>query len=390
MKTTASLLFSVATLLAALALPTAPTAAAAAAKEWIVYVGTYTGKDSTSKGIQTLRLNRETGELTGLALAVETQNPSFLALHPNGRMLYAVNEIGQFEGKPAGSVTAFTIGKNGTLTTINAQSSMGGGPAHISLDKAGTHAFVANYGGGSVSVLPIAKDGRLQPSTGFVQHEGAGTDPKRQTKPHAHSINLDPSQTFAIAADLGLDKLFVYKFDKTKGTITPNDPPFGTVPPGSGARHFAFAPNGKIGYAINELKSTITVFSWDASKGVLNQLQTLSTLPEGFTGESYTADVQVHPSGKFVYGSNRGHNSIAVFAVDQATGKLKLSSTQSTGGSWPRHFGIDPSGTFLLAANQRSDSIVVFRIDQGTGALAETGKTAQVGQPACVRFGEPR
>ena len=173
-----------------------------------------------------------------------------------------------------------------------------------------------------------------------------------------------------------------------KGTLTPNDPPFGTVPPGSGARHFAFAPNGKIAYAINELKSTITVFAWDAAKGTLTEIQTLTTLPEGFTGESFTADVQVHPSGKFVYGSNRGHNSISVFAVDQKTGKLTLSSTQSTGGSWPRHFGIDPSGAFLLAANQRSDSIVVFKINASTGALAETGMTAQVGQPACVRFGE--
>jgi 6-phosphogluconolactonase len=387
MKLIASLLLSLFTLAT---LSSAPVATAAAAKEWLVYVGTYTAGTSPSKGIQTLRLNRETGELTGLSLAAETQNPSFLALHPNGRTLYAVNEVGQFDGKPGGGVTAFTIGKGGALTKINEQNSGGGGPAHISLNKEGTHAFVANYGGGSVTVLPIAKDGSLQPQTGFVQHEGSGTDPKRQKGPHAHSINVDPSGRFAIAADLGLDKLFVYKFDKVKGTLAPNDPPFATVAPGSGARHFAFAPNGKFGYAINELKSTITVFAWDAAKGTLTEVQTLSTLPEGFTGESFTADVQVHPSGKFVYGSNRGHNSIAVFAVDQKTGKLTLSSTQSTGGSWPRHFGIDPSGTFLLAANQRSDSIVVFRINASTGALAETGMTAQVGQPACVRFSEPK
>lgn len=380
----ASLLFAVSTLAA---LSSAP---AAAAKEWLVFVGAYTAGTSTSKGIQTLRLNRETGELTGLTLAAETPNPSFLALHPNGRALYAVNEIGEFQGKPGGSVTAFTIGKGGALKKINEQGSGGGGPAHISLNKEGSHAFVANYGGGSVSVLPIAKDGSLQPSTGFVQHEGSGTDPKRQNKPHAHSINVDPSGKFALAADLGLDKLFVYKFDKVKGSITPNDPPFGAAPPGSGVRHFAFAPNGKFVYAINELKSTITVFAWDAAKGTLTEVQTLSTLPEGFTGESFTAEVQVHPSGKFVYGSNRGHNSIAVLAVDQATGKLTLSSTQSTGGSWPRHFGIDPAGEFLLAANQRTDSIVVFRINASTGALAETGKTAQVGQPACVKFIEPR
>lgn len=385
MRLIASLLLSVVTLATALSSPTA-----AAAKEWLVYVGTYTAGTSTSKGIQTLRLNRETGELTGLTLAAETPNPSFLALHPNGRALYAINEVGEFGGKPGGGVTAFTIGKGGALTKINEQNSGGGGPAHISLDKEGTHAFVANYGGGSVSVLPIAKDGSLQAATGFVQHEGAGADPKRQNRPHAHSINVDPSGKFAIAADLGLDKLFVYKFDKVKGTLSPNDPPFATVAPGSGARHFAFAPNGKIGYAINELKSTITVFSWDAAKGTLTEVQTLSTLPEGFTGESFTADVQVHPSGKFVYGSNRGHNSISVFAVDQKTGKLTLSSTQATGGSWPRHFGIDPAGEFLLAANQRSDSIVVFRINASTGALAETGKTAQVGQPACVRFIEPK
>lgn len=380
----ASLLF------AAVTLATLSSAPAAAAKEWLVFVGAYTAGTSTSKGIQTLRLNRETGELTGLTLAAETPNPSFLALHPNGRALYAVNEIGEFQGKPGGSVTAFTIGKGGALTKINEQGSGGGGPAHISLNKEGTHAFVANYGGGSVSVLPIAKNGSLQAATGFVQHEGSGTDPKRQNRPHAHSINVDPSGKFALAADLGLDKLFVYKFDKVKGTIAPNDPPFGAVPPGSGVRHFAFAPNGKFVYAINELKSTITVFAWDAAKGTLTEVQTLSTLPEGFTGESFTAEVQVHPSGKFVYGSNRGHNSIAVLAVDQTTGKLTLSSTQSTGGSWPRHFGIDPAGEFLLAANQRTDSIVVFRIDAGTGALKETGKIAQVGQPACVKFIEPR
>jgi 6-phosphogluconolactonase len=386
MRLIASLLFSILTLTT---LSSAPAASpAAAAKEWIVYVGTYTAGTSTSKGIQTLRLNRDTGALTGPTLSVATENPSFLALHPNGRMLYAVNEVGQFDGKPGGGVTAFTIGKGGTLTKINEQNSGGGGPAHISLNKEGTYAFVANYGGGSVSAYPIAKDGKLGAQTGFVQHEGSGADPKRQNRPHAHSINVDPSGKFAIAADLGLDKLFVYKFDKVKGTLAPNDPPFATVAPGSGARHFAFAPNGKIGYAINELKSTITAFTWDAAKGTLTEIQTLSTLPEGFTGESYTADVQVHPSGKFVYGSNRGHNSIAVFTVDQKTGKLTLSSTQSTGGSWPRHFGIDPSGTFLLAANQRSDSIVVFRIDASTGALKETGMTAQVGQPACVRFGE--
>ena len=387
MRLIASLLFSLLTLAS---FSSAPAAAGAAAKEWIVYVGTYTAGTSTSKGIQTLRLNRETGELTGPTLAIETENPSFLALHPNGRSLYAVNEVGEFGGKPGGGVTAFAIGKDGALTKINEQSSGGGGPAHISLNKEGTHAFVANYGGGSVAVLPIAKDGSLQPQTGFVQHEGSGTDPKRQNRPHAHSINVDPSGKFAIAADLGLDKLFVYKFDKVKGTLTPNDPPFATVAPGSGARHFAFAPNGKIGYAINELKSTITVFTWDAAKGTLTEIQTLTTLPKDFTGESFTADVQVHPSGKFVYGSNRGHNSISVFAVDPKTGKLTLSSTQSTGGSWPRHFGIDPSGTFLLAANQRSDSIVVFRIDPATGALKETGKTATVGQPACVRFIEPK
>jgi 6-phosphogluconolactonase len=384
MRLIASLLFSI------LTLATLSSAPAAAAKEWLVYVGTYTAGTSTSKGIQALRLNRETGELTGLTLAAETQNPSFLALHPNGRSLYAVNEVGQFDGKPGGGVTSFAIGKGGTLVKINEQSSGGGGPAHISLNKEGTHAFVANYGGGSVSVLPISKDGRLQPSTGFIQHEGSGADPKRQNRPHAHSINVDPSGKFAIAADLGLDKLFVYKFDKVKGTIAPNDPPFASVAPGSGARHFAFAPNGKFGYAINELKSTITAFSWDAAKGTLTEVQTISTLPEGFTGESFTAEVQVHPSGKFVYGSNRGHNSIAVFAVDQKTGKLTAAGHQSTGGSWPRHFGIDPSGAFLLAANQRSDSIVVLRINASTGALAETGMTAQVGQPACVKFIEPK
>jgi 6-phosphogluconolactonase len=358
-------------------------------REWIVYVGTYTNGQSTSKGIQMMRLDRQTGQLSAPQLAVESESPSFITLDEKRHLLFAINEVGQFGGSPGGGVTAFRIGPKGALTKINEQNSGGNGPCFIGLDKKTTFAFVANYGGGSVSVLPIQRDGSLKAATGHIQHEGVGPDPQRQKGPHAHSINVDPSGKFAIAADLGLDKLFVYKIDNKTGKIAPNTPPAGIAPPGSGPRHVAFHPNGKVLYAINELKSTMTVFGWDKKKGTLTELQTLSTLPKDFTGQSFTAEVQVHPSGRFVYGSNRGHDSISVFAVDAATGKLTLTGTQSTGGSWPRNFRLDPSGAFLLVANQRGNNVVVLKVDQRTGQLTPTGVTAEVSAPACIKFANP-
>jgi 6-phosphogluconolactonase len=355
--------------------------------ELIVHIGTYTGP--TSKGIYVSRLNTATGALAEPVLAAETPSPSFLALHPSRALLYAVNEIGDYEGKPAGSVSAFAIDrKTGLLKLINRQSSGGGGPAHISTDRTGTHVLVANYGGGSVAALPTAQDGSLQPMTGFVQHTGSSVNPARQKSPHAHSIDLDPEGQRAYVADLGLDKILIYRYDASKGTLTPSDPPFATVEPGSGPRHVAMHPSGRFAYVINEMVLTVTAFARDAASGGLTAVQTISTLPQDVKPQQNysTAELTMHPSGRFLYGSNRGHDSITVYAVDQTSGRLTAVQTESTGGSTPRSFGIEPGGRWLLAANQRSDSIVVFGIDQATGRLTPTGARITVGSPVCVTF----
>jgi 6-phosphogluconolactonase len=364
----------------------ARTPAQAGKTDVLVYIGTYTtGK---SKGIYTSRLDAAAGTLSTPQLAGESSNPSFLAVHPTRAFLYSVNEIGNFEGKTSGAVSAFGVDRDsGALTPLNQQSSVGGGPAHLVVDAAGKNVLVANYGGGSVAVLPIGEDGRLKPSSAFVQHTGSSINPERQKQPHAHSINLDPSNRAAYVADLGLDKVLIYRYDGTKGSLVVNDPPFAAVKPGAGPRHLAFHPSGRFAYVINELHMTVTVFARDPASGGLTELQTISTLPAGqdvVKGYS-TAEVQVHPSGKFLYGSNRGHDSITVFAIDEA-GKLTYLQTEPTQGSTPRGFGIDPSGAYLLAANQRSDSVVVFRIDPKTGRLTATGSRIEVGSPVCVKF----
>ncbi|MFC1805801.1 lactonase family protein [Planctomycetota bacterium] len=357
----------------------------AAAGKMLVYVGGRAkGKGG---GIHRYHLDLGSGKLTWIGVTQDVANPSFLAIHPGRRFLYAVNEVGRIRGKRTGAVSAFAIDpKTGGLTFLNQQPSGGPGPCHLVVDKTGKCVLAANYSGGSVCVLPVGGDGRLGKATAFVQHEGSSVDPRRQTAPHAHSINLSPDNRFAFAADLGLDKVLVYRFDAAKGTLAPNDPPFAKVAPGAGPRHFAFRPDGRFAYVINELSSTVTAFRYDAGKGVLAEIQTLTTLPKGFAGDSYTAEVQVHPSGKFLYGSNRGHNSIAVFAIDADTGKLRPAGHRSVQGDWPRHFGIDPTGAFLLAANRRTNNIVVFRIDPATGALKPTGHTVEVPAPVCVKM----
>jgi 6-phosphogluconolactonase len=358
---------------------------AAFAADYAVYIGTYT--NDKSKGIYRLTFDSATGQLGTPTVAAETVNPSFLAVHPSRKYLFAVSEIANFDGQKTGAVSAFRIDpESGALSLLNKVDSKGMGPCHVSVDKAGKNVLVANYGGGTVAVLPIAEDGRLKEANSFVQHTGSGADPKRQRGPHAHSINVSADNKFAVAADLGLDKLLVYKFDAGAGKIEPHSPPFFHVAPGSGPRHFAFHPNGRYGYAINELLSTVTALSWDSGRGVFTEVQTARTLPEGFSGENYTAEVVVHPSGKFVYGSNRGHDSIAVFAVDPKNGSLTPVDHTPTQGRTPRNFGIDPTGKFLIAANQRSDNLVVFRIDAKTGKLSPTRQTIDVGSPVCVRF----
>jgi len=358
-----------------------------ASNQYIVYFGTYTA--AKSKGIYVSRFDASTGKLGAPELAAETKNPSFVAVHPSHRFLYAVGEIASIGGKKGGAISAFAIdAATGKLTLLNQQSTVGPGPCHVSVDNAGKNAFAANYGGGSVAVLPINKDGSLSKASAFVQHTGSSVNPKRQAGPHAHAINLDASNRFVFVPDLGLDKVMIYRLDAAKGTLTPNEPAFGTVPPGSGPRHIAFHPNGRFAYVINEMLCTMTTFSYDATRGELKELQTLTTLPAGESVQPgySTAEVLAHPSGKFVYGSNRGHDTIAIFAVDPQTGKLAPVGHESTQGKAPRCFGIDPTGAYLLAANQGTDNVIVFRIDQKSGKLTATGQSIEVGAPVCVMF----
>ncbi|HKI17238.1 MAG TPA: lactonase family protein [Isosphaeraceae bacterium] len=354
---------------------------------WL-YIGTYTSDSSEgSKGIYLLELDLRTGVLSAPQLAAKAVNPSFLAIHPGRKLLYSVNEVSAFEGREGGAVTAFAIDQiHGTLTALNQQSTMGSGPCYLVVDRLGKNVLVANYGGGSVACLPIDADGRLGSETSFIQHRGSGADPGRQQSPHAHSINLDAAGRFAVAADLGLDKVLIYRFDAARGKLTPNEPAFAKVAPASGPRHFAFHPNGRFGYVINEIANTVIAFAYDAEKGSLTEIQTIPTLPADFKGTSYTAEVQVHPSGKFLYGSNRGHNSIAIFAIEPSTGKLSAAGFERTGGKNPRNFAIDPTGAFVLAENQDSNTIVVFRIDPQTGALRPTGQIVGLHKAVCIKM----
>lgn len=353
-------------------------------KLW-VFIGTYTGKNS--KGIYRCTLDLASGRLTTPVLAGEATNPSFLAIHPNQRFLYAVGEIGNFGGKKTGGVSAFSIDPaTGDLKALNQQSSGGADPCHIVVDKQGKHVLVANYTGGSASAIEILPDGKLGDSTAFTQHAGASVNKQRQEAPHAHSINLDAENHFAFVADLGLDRVVIYRFDQASGNLKMNDPPFVGTAPGAGPRHFAFHPNGKTAYVINELANTINVLAYEPARGKLKVAQTISTLPRDFSGESYTAEVQVHPTGRFVYGSNRGHNSIAIFAVDAQTGELTPVGHQGRDIKTPRNFAIDPTGTFLIVANQDSNSLIVFRIDPQTGALTPTGSTVECPMPVCLKM----
>ena len=373
--------------LLALLVPISASAAPPQKGKYLFYVGTYTENGSKSKGIYAYRYDAAAGEITPLGLAAEITNPSWLALHPNGRFLYAVNEVQNFNGPNSGGVSAFSIDRaTGKLTFLNEVSSRGADPCYVTVDRTGKYVLVANYTGGSIAVFPISDDGKLGEASAFVQHTGHGADPKRQEAPHAHSIDLSPDNRFAMVDDLGLDKLMVYKFDTGKGTLTPNDPPFANLDPGAGPRHFALHPSGKFGYVVSEMHSTVTVFSTDLKAGSFHPVQTVSALPDNFKGQNDDAEVEVHPSGKFLYASNRGHDSIAVFTVDSAKGTLALVEHTSTQGKTPRNFAIDPTGRLLFAENQESDTIVVFRIDEKTGKLTPTGKVLEVGQPVCVKF----
>jgi 6-phosphogluconolactonase len=287
----------------------------------------------------------------------------------------------------SGGVAAFAVEKDGALRLLNQEATGGGGTCHVNTDKDGKTVLCANYGGGSVASFPVDKDGKLLPRAAFAQHTGGSVNPGRQKEPHAHSINPSPDGRFAVAADLGTDKIYVYKLDKGKGTITPHDPPFVQAPnPGAGPRHTAFHPNGRILYAINELDNTITAYRWDGRRGALAAGQTISTLPEGFTGKSSTAEVVVHPNGRFVYGSNRGHDSLAVFAIDKRTGALTLLGHTPTEGKNPRNFAIAPSGKWLIAANQDTGNLAVYAVEEDGARLRFTGQSVFVPKAVCVRF----
>ena len=363
----------------------AETVSAAADQSFLVFIGTYTG--AKSEGIYVAHFNAATGRLGAPELAAKTINPSFLALHPNRRFLYAVGEGGGTGVNRRGAVSAFSIDEaGGKLTFLNEQSSGGGGPCHLSVDQTGKWLLTANYGSGSVAVLPIEADGRLGAPSATVQHQGSSVDPQRQTGPHAHFITTAPDNRVVLACDLGLDKVLLYRLDAEKGSLSPNDPPWATVKPGAGPRHIAFHPNGRLLFVINEMGGSFNLFAYDPKHGALQGLQALSTLPEGFTANNTAAEVRVHPSGKFVYASNRGHNSIAVFSVDVSKGKMALVEIQPTRGKTPRCFTLDPSGRWLLAENQDSDNIVVFRVDENTGRLTPTGDEVKAGSPVCLVF----
>ncbi|MGA2272263.1 MAG: lactonase family protein [Bryobacteraceae bacterium] len=357
------------------------TAAAAQGAELLVLSGSNPG--GGAKGIYAYRFDTTSGELKPAGLAVETTNPSFLAVDESGHFLYAVNEAG---GK--GMVSAFSIDRAAArLTLINQVSSKGGGPCHLALDATGRWLAVANYGTGSVAVLPVGAGGRLGEATGFDQHHGSSVNRARQEGPHAHEAVFSPDNRYLLVPDLGLDQVLVYRFDAGKGTISPNDPPFAVLAPGSGPRHLAFHPNGKVVYVINELASTVTAFRYDAAKGALQDFQTLSTLPAHFTQVSTAAEIAVNAAGSAVYASNRGHDSIALFEIQPVLFKLAEPEHTPTLGKTPRHFTLDPDGRFLLVSNQDSDNIVVFHVHPRTGELTPTKhKPVEQPRPVCLVF----
>jgi 6-phosphogluconolactonase len=380
-----SCLFLAAVLTALFAAPVPQGAKKVSSKdEFLVYIGTYTRQDS--KGIYAYRFQPATGKLTPIGLVAETENPSFLTLHPNHRFLYAVNEISNYEGQRAGSVSSFSIdAKTGMLTSLNRVTTRGTIPAHLVVDKTGKCLVVANYGSGSVAAFPLNADGSVGAASAFVEHAGSSTGP-RQKGPHAHAVVLSADNRFVFVPDLGLDQVLSYRLDPAKCTLTPNDPPFTKVTQGSGPRHFVFHPNGQFAYAVSEMGSLVTVFAYDRDRGTLKELQTISTLPKDFSGTNNSAELEVHPNGRFLYASNRGNDSIAVFAIDPRAKTLTLVEHVPTQGKTPRNFAIDPTGAYLLAANQDTNNIVLFRIDQKTGRLTPTGVDLKTPLPVCVIF----
>jgi 6-phosphogluconolactonase len=353
--------------------------------KFLMYVGTYT--DKGSKGIYAYRLERAGGQIAPAGLAAATENPSFVVIHPNGKFLYAVNELTTYEGKSSGAITSFAIDRsNGMLTKLNKVASGGADPCYLSFDNKGKHLLVANYTGGNVAVFPLQNDGKIGERSAFIQHKGSGVNAERQEGPHAHSIDLSTDNRFAMSSDLGTDQIVVDRYEAAKGALRPSEPPYAKVDAGSGPRHFKFHRNGKFGYLISELKNTVTAYTYDAKSGNLRPQQTASTLPKGFTGHSEAAEIQFDHTGKFLYASNRGYDSIAVFKIDPVRGTLTNVEIVPSGGKAPRYFTFDPSGSRLLVANQDSGNIVVFAVDQKTGKIVQTGEVIELASPVCMQF----
>ena len=381
-----------------------PEQATPSGKPRLVCVGTYSspegpeGHAGHGQGIYLFEMDPATGKLTQKGLTDNPRNPSWLALHPAGTYLYSCDESHKFQGKKAGAVSAYSVDRStGHLTFLNTVSSEGDGPAHISVHPSGKYVFVANYGGGSIAVLPIESDGKLGPATDFHQDKGP-LGPKNATSappgsfaisghdaPHAHMIESDPSGKRVISTDLGMDKILVWNLDLAKGKLTPNNPPSASTPPGDGPRHFVFHPNAKWFYCIQEEGSVVVVFDYDASNGSLAQKQVISTLPKGFVGTNYTSEIRISPDSRFIYGANRLHDSIVWYSIGD-DGKLAYGGEEWTHGDYPRSITIDPSGDFVYCCNQQADSITTFRVNKQTGALTFTGEYVPVGTPANVVF----
>lgn len=353
--------------------------------DFLVYVGTYTGKGS--EGIYLYRFNSRDGHMTPIGLAAKTENPSWLIIDSSRQFLYTVNETGEFQGKPTGSISAFSIDReSGGLTALQQISSRGAAPCHLSIDRTGRHLMVANYMGGSAAIFPIGKNGQLGAPGSFVQHAGFSLHPERQNGPHAHSIQATPDNRYVTVADLGMDKVMVYPFDAENGSLDTLHPVKVTLPPGSGPRHLAYSRDGKSMYVLNELTSTVTVFSLDSKTGEMIPLQSEPIVQDSFVGINTGAEILVDANGKFLYVSNRGDDSIGLFSIEPTDGRLTPVEWFSCGGRGPRHMEIDPTGKWLMVANQYTDNLTLFRIDSSTGHLTPAGKPQPVSAPVCVRF----
>jgi 6-phosphogluconolactonase len=357
----------------------------ASAADIFVYFGTHT--EGPGRGFSLARFDTATGALSKPEFLIEAAAPAFFVIHPDGRHLYASNSIKTFQGQPVGAVSAYAIDPaTARLTLLNQQPSGGADANFVELDGTGRYLFVANYEGGNIAAFALKPDGSIGQRTAFFQHTGSSVNPQRQRSAHAHSIRIDPTNRFVLVGDLGLDKVFVYRFNARDGSMQPNEPPFVKVAPGAGSRHLAFHPNGRFVYVLTEMGSTVIAYAWDSVRGTLTEIETVSTLPDGFKGVNNCAEIGVHPNGKFLYASNRGHDSLAVFGIDARTGRLTLVEHVPTQGNSPRNFAFDPTARWLLVTNHGSDNAVVFRIDENTGRLTETGPPVSVPSPFCERF----